>query len=909
MLPERIAPILERIRRFTATDREAKALCREGIATFLKGVSLGKRKEEILDLAAGSAVYDHRDARGRNAIDLFLEKMGPELSEEERRAIAEISGARCGTFEVVSCDPGSGLVARRVGGDEEFDIVETQASKTLKPGGLFFCRLAPYRGRHEMIPPLLPFSEEMGYVARRFARQGGPEFTAQLEDPRIWLAAHQAHRRARSLFEARMLLATELPRLAENLTLEDVEERAARMARSGSFRDLTEGISLRSKTLESLQRYTDLAIDLYNWTPQEILGGRAPAEVAREMPDQDLREALAQDLQAYSMTRASEWMGLPDEERRLALARIYREWESTRQEELEGRAPAEIISTPPRAGPWPPEFDWPLADRPLWSRARILAKLADPRVSVRTWAVQRLEYVCDAEVESRIADLLCDPDPRVRLYARNWARRWGTPAMAGATLAVLEGVEKDEAWSAAGLAVRCAPEKAVPILAKRMEDEQDAGEVFGFCMLLGGSGTPEAFRLLRETARNPSPSRRLAAAAGLLGFAGEGIALALETLADLCAEEAAGRRAWEREGKGGAALWTGLRTALELIPVHWVERHLDAFSSARFAEILTSHRVCTRDDRVPRGPDPRRFRALLRTEEYGRIRRAWNKRELPAETIAELANAIDAAIGASDGRGTIGFEVLAGRLAAFATALRAHASRLASMPPVAIRPFVAHAVAALLKACHGRLFSAELEARRGSLDDLIELADVDLPFLDEDLPKEIARFGEEAAGEVIARVERGGEDFGTVKAIETIGHLASDPAFDRDRAAAAVTSLARSDWDYLSSAFDRVLPRLGDPVLHRLPVESPGTGHHEEWAFAHFASEIGTERALYFVRHFLPRLRAVVEPMELAESLLAFAHPSVIPVLEDLAHRGKEGDAAREALATVRDILESGGPE
>ncbi|MBN1420001.1 MAG: HEAT repeat domain-containing protein, partial [Planctomycetes bacterium] len=575
----------------------------------------------------------------------------------------------------------------------------------------------------------------------------------------------------------------------------------------------------------------------------------------------------------------------------------------TSQDEFDGRSPEEVLASPPRAAAWPPESEWPPADRPLWSRARILAALDDPRPFIRRWAVQRLEYDDDPEVERRLEAVLADPDPDVRFRACLWATRWGSAAMAGPVLAALEREASVETYRLGSLAVRWAPEKAVPLLAEKLQHEPDPGEMRRLCLLLGEAGTPGAIDILRDAARSRPPLQRFAAAAGLLRVPDDGIPLGIETLAGLCAGKRSDRRrVWDDLDKWEGSPWSGLEGALELIPAYWASDRLEAFSPRPLADLLGVHAVS----------DPRRFVALLRTDAYGRIRRAWNKRQLASDAIVDLAGGIEAALAASEGRDTVGFRILAARLSAFASALRAHASQLAAVPSDAVRTLVEYAIAALAKACHGRLLSAELEARRGSSEDLLDLNDVDLPFLAEDLPTALARFGEEAAEQVIARLGRWGHDFGTVRSVQTIARLARDPMFDRERASAAIAPLLASEWDSIESALERAVPRLGDPILPRMPIGIESHESHEsddeagfsEWRFADVACESGTERALFFVRHFLPRLRAVVEPYDLADCLVLLAHPSVVPVLEEMAASGTGGRAAREALEIVRALLD-----
>jgi len=572
-------------------------------------------------------------------------------------------------------------------------------------------------------------------------------------------------------------------------------------------------------------------------------------------------------------------------------------------EEKEPPPAEEVAGAPPPATP-PPESEWPAADRPLWPRERILPLLADPSPLLRRWALEKVEYEFDPEIEARIGPLLRDRDHDVRLCAMKWARRWGTAAMAGAALDVLAERDPEQASRLADVAVRWVPEKAVPFIwmhLSRIRTRADdptgalnlAPVLLDLCRALGRAGGRATAGMLFREGRRVSPLRWLAASAGLYAHSPErfltATLLAARALRDprISTDECA--HDWEVLIGKKAEPWSSWGHLLEIEPGRGLEDDLDAFGASAFAKLLRLQVVS----------DPMPFARLLSTEEYGRIRQCWNKRELVSDAISSLARAIERALERSEGRASAGFATLALRIRALAAALRACAPDLAAMPTLAIRPFLMHVVAVLIKACHGRLFAAEVDATRHSLDGLLALNEIDLPMPD-DLPQAIAAFGgAAAAGEMIARVERGGDDHPTLRAMKAIALLARDPALDRERAAAAVTRHLHSDWLHIHVALEKALPRLGDPVLsHILRVskaeDEPGL------TFTDTAASIGTERALFLVERLLPRIRIHVRPNHLAAYLARFAHPSLNPVLDDLDREDPENPSIRVSLETVR---------
>ena len=81
---------------------------------------------------------------------------------------------------------------------------------------------------------------------------------------------------------------------------------------------------------------------------------------------------------------------------------------------------------------------------------------------------------------------------------------------------------------------------------------------------------------------------------------------------------------------------------------------------------------------------------------------------------------------------------------------------------------------------------------------------------------------------------------------------------------------------------------FGDPVLRHLPLVSEDEADIFEWYFLFVAGKIGTERALFAVRRLLPHLTASLSPVELVSWLSMLAHPSLLPVVEELYEQTEE---------------------
>ena len=80
-----------------------------------------------------------------------------------------------------------------------------------------------------------------------------------------------------------------------------------------------------------------------------------------------------------------------------------------------------------------------------------------------------------------------------------------------------------------------------------------------------------------------------------------------------------------------------------------------------------------------------------------------------------------------------------------------------------------------------------------------------------------------------------------------------------------------------------------------------------EWSFLFVAGKIGTERALFAVRRLLPHLTDSVSPAELAGSLSMLAHPSLLPVMEELCKEAAVPPGVRRELETLRILC--GAPD
>jgi hypothetical protein len=201
-----------------------------------------------------------------------------------------------------------------------------------------------------------------------------------------------------------------------------------------------------------------------------------------------------------------------------------------------------------------------------------------------------------------------------------------------------------------------------------------------------------------------------------------------------------------------------------------------------------------------------------------------------------------------------------------------------------------------------------VEACREDAEKLLELNMEDLPFVLTEAADALAAHGAARVGdELIAWIEDGYEDFGLVRAIETIARLARDPDLDRERAAAALGPLTKSSWDYLGGPLELALPALGDPVLRHLPLASEEKSDISEWFFLFVAGKIGTERALFAVRRLLPHFADSVSLRELASWLAMLAHPSVLPVMEELCAEARVPAGVLRELEAVRILC--GAPD
>jgi hypothetical protein len=279
-LPKRIKAFLNRLQLYL--ERPALDAFGSGARKAFFGAGAPSSAPEIGDFV-DYTMFAHRDEDGRSLIDLFVADHGSALLPEERDVLTGFRRSVYGMFSVEATRPGAGLTLRRCGDDARFEVVEVDASRSLKPGMGVIARLVPYRGSHEISGALRAMTPEVTRGCDRLLRENAGAAEAVFSP----LAMRKLLRRVASR------------RAAADEQLEAESHAAAAFAAVRfplSVEETQRRFQTEASALDLLRKLPDLGIDdpeerdalllalthLWNHTPRTDLGGRSPAQARAE---------------------------------------------------------------------------------------------------------------------------------------------------------------------------------------------------------------------------------------------------------------------------------------------------------------------------------------------------------------------------------------------------------------------------------------------------------------------------------------------------------------------------------------------------------------------------------------------------------------------------------------------------
>jgi len=416
-LPERACGLIDALRFFVAAD----AMC-----WFRDAAQARFGADELDDPESGGEFDDYvlwsfRDRDDRSAIDHFLAGPGATLGPAERGAIERFAGSEFGIFRVEAAVPGTHVILRRFGAEEELTVVDASTSLSVGAGSALIARLLPYRDGHEFGSPSLEYDPQAAYALERSLTSMGPGPLEALCDP---LAVYQVLRRVRrralappaeNRLEAELLAGEAFRDAGLTLSVAEVQDRF--QSAESPLRFLDELALPEFGSEREFRSFVGALVGLWNHTPRVEFRGKTPSEMAGHdaaARTGGLSPALAEDLTRTLASKVSP-EAYPDEAARQVAARaVHDEWLDTPQRELGGRTPRAVL----RFGevpPLPPESALPAPDLPCHSPQSLEQRFervsSRPRAAI--WALERaVQYrwteLLDADLLGRTVTALLD---------------------------------------------------------------------------------------------------------------------------------------------------------------------------------------------------------------------------------------------------------------------------------------------------------------------------------------------------------------------------------------------------------------------------------------------------------------------------------------------------------------------
>lgn len=235
-------------------------------------------------------IFDFKLANGKTLLEDFYERNPYNLSLIDRQAYKDLMSNEYGAFEVLAVDPGQGLELLSLQSAKKYYVHEFSATFQLKPGMVFFNRVAKTGDHYELVgSDSISFDVRLGQGARNYLLNCKDKITprdafrlaaAPAEKPDLEdevLNTGQIKKQL-DLILSKISLnnhvsADKIEKWISRLNYEK-EEVPAHTAIAMLF-----GLLPEQKGKEDVNRLIELVAQLANLTPQKALNGKSPKEL------------------------------------------------------------------------------------------------------------------------------------------------------------------------------------------------------------------------------------------------------------------------------------------------------------------------------------------------------------------------------------------------------------------------------------------------------------------------------------------------------------------------------------------------------------------------------------------------------------------------------------------------------
>lgn len=272
-------------------------------------------------------VYDFRLDNNKSLLEDFYIRNPFDLPFADLAIYRDLQKTNIyGFFEVISVDIGNGLRLRDLSSGKKYDVRERSATYDLKPGHLFYNRLAFLDDCWQLVganSPCLPVAISvrlrqcfLDKKAKRFTPKDAYKFTTNRREDNfeeIMVDPAQARRHLQELLEI-----YGLSQFVSTQTIFKWCRTDENTNKAFEIMSLIYGLCHERVKSEDLDKLIRAIQDFYNTVPQKSLGGKSPLEKFQEDPDR-VPEFIS-DIQSLG---GEKWLGKVDSAQKLMRSGDY----------------------------------------------------------------------------------------------------------------------------------------------------------------------------------------------------------------------------------------------------------------------------------------------------------------------------------------------------------------------------------------------------------------------------------------------------------------------------------------------------------------------------------------------------------------------------------------------------------
>ncbi|MDP2736835.1 MAG: hypothetical protein Q8O59_03625 [bacterium] len=237
-------------------------------------------------------IFDFKLANGKTLLENFYERNPYNLSPIDRQTYKDLMANEYGAFEVLAVDQGLGLELLSLQTAKKYYVHEFSATFQLKPGMVFFNRVAKVGDHYELVgSDSIRFDVRLGQGARNYLLKCQDKITPRdafrlatepAEKPR---PRHGTEELNGKQIKKQLDLILSKINLANHVSADKIESWISRLDYEKEEVPAQTAIAMlfgflpEEKNKQDVSRLTELVIQLANSTPQKALGGKSPKEL------------------------------------------------------------------------------------------------------------------------------------------------------------------------------------------------------------------------------------------------------------------------------------------------------------------------------------------------------------------------------------------------------------------------------------------------------------------------------------------------------------------------------------------------------------------------------------------------------------------------------------------------------